>query len=300
MRALWAAAAGLGGCSAAQFADVRIAAAPVAIQGVSSRASNPIETLDLSFASPAGGRVPVRLIRPVADRRPVPAVVFQHQLGAGMEAFDGEAQQLAGRCGIAGLLVAAPFARPDPWRRSFDWRLDGRDAGIQRQAVLDLRRVFAIMPRFRLDIRRVAFVGHSYGANWGGILSALEKRYRAFVLIAGVGSVTEEMNGDVVPWREIRDGLGTEGFARYRASLRRYDPVNYVGRARPGSLFFQFALRDEFVSPERARSFAAAAGASHRIGWYETDHDFVEERSRADRMEFLALQLDAACASPAS
>lgn len=253
-------------------------------------------TTDISFVSPLGGRVPARLVRPASGTRP-PVVIFQHQLGADMAEFEDEAVELARRCGIAGILVAAPFSRPEPDRTEFNWRIEGRDAALQRQAIMDLRRVLDLLPGLGLDGSRAAYVGHSYGANWGGILSAVEPRYRAFVLMAGVGSVTGDMSGDAPPWPEIRAGLGPAGYERYRASLRAFDPDRYVGRARRGSLLFQFGHRDEYVSRRSAEAFAAAAGESHRVLWYDTDHDFSDQAARMDRRRFLAEQLRSNCGS---
>ena len=266
------------------------------VQIVAKPRSDGIDISDIAVASPVAGPVPIRAVRP-AGTRVAAVVVFQHQLGADPSQFELEAELLARRCGIAGLLVTAPFARPEPWKRDFDWRVGNRDAEIQRQAVIELRALLDLLPGMGLNGVRVGYVGHSYGANWGGILAGVEPRYHALVLVAGVGSVTATMRPEEREWSAVVTGLGRRGFELYRASLRPYDPDLFVARARPGSLFFQFATRDEFISPRQARAFIDAAGSRHQVRWYDTDHDFRDPTSVSDRREFLARKLGVTCTS---
>ncbi len=60
------------------------------------------------------------------------------------------------------------------------------------QAVVDLRRgVDLLLGRSDVDPRRLAYVGHSYGAQWGSILSAVDRRMKTSVLMAGVAEMAD-------------------------------------------------------------------------------------------------------------
>lgn len=57
------------------------------------------------------------------------------------------------------------------------------DRQAEIHAVVDLRRgIDLLLARPDVDPRRLAYVGHSYGAQWGAILSAVDKRIKTAVL----------------------------------------------------------------------------------------------------------------------
>lgn len=284
------------GCRPGEAADFDYGKADGQLRLVGTERRSGVDLASIEMPSPIVGIVPLLAVRPLGKRNP-PVVVFQHQLGADARQFEAEAIALAGKCGIGGLLVTAPYARPSPWKREFDWRVPNRDAEVQRQAVIELRAVLDRLALLGFDPARVAYVGHSYGANWGGILSGVEPRYRALVLMAGLGSVTATMRPDHPEWSRTAAELGKAGFDRYRSSMRPYDPDQYVRRANRGSLFFQFGKRDKFVASAQAAAFVEAAGPGHQVGWYDTDHEFRDSRSVEDRRHFLSRNLGALCGS---
>jgi hypothetical protein len=48
-----------------------------------------------------------------------------------------------------------------------------------------------LLARPDIDPRRIPFVGHSYGAHWGAILGAIDKRFKTMVLMAGVAHIAD-------------------------------------------------------------------------------------------------------------
>lgn len=271
---------------------------PLDVQVHGEETRGEIRVVDLSYRSPAGGRVPAYLVLP-PPAGPRPAVVFQHQLDADRSQFLEEATALARDHGTVGLLPAAPFARPEPWLRAFDWTRENNDREVQIQAVVDLRRGIDLLARRpEVDAGRIGYVGHSYGANWGGILSGIERRVAAWVLMAGVATVTEGMFAGDEEWKDARAELGEERFRRYAESLVALDPIRYVERAAPGSILFQFGTEDEFVSRELAERFVAAAGAQ-QVRWYPVTHAMADPASRRDRAAFLARKLRVGAKGPA-
>jgi hypothetical protein len=66
------------------------------------------------------------------------------------------------------------------------------DREVEIQAVVDLRRgIDLLISRPDVDPERLAYVGHSYGAQWGSILSAIDKRMKTSVLMAGVAEIAD-------------------------------------------------------------------------------------------------------------
>ena len=54
------------------------------------------------------------------------------------------------------------------------------------QQILDMRRgADLLLARSDMDPKRLAYVGHSYNAATGAFLAGIDKRFKAFVLMAG-------------------------------------------------------------------------------------------------------------------
>ncbi len=95
------------------------------------------------------------------------------------------------------------------------------DQVIETRRALDL-----LLSQPGVDQKRIAFVGHDYGAMYGSILAAADKRVKSFILIAGIGSFSD--------W-SLRYWLAKtsdSNKAAYRKSLSEVDPITNIARAR--------------------------------------------------------------------
>ncbi len=137
----------------------------------------------------------------------------------------------------------------------------------------------------------MAYVGHGYGANWGAVLSSIEPRLRAFVLIAGIISLSDVMRGDDPEWADLRYALGEQRFARYLESLSLVDPVRYVGHSIGAPVLLQFGRFDPYVSPEMARRFADSTRPAPTVMFYDAGNQVNDPRALVDRSRFLSKQL---------
>ena len=74
------------------------------------------------------------------------------------------------------------------------------DQTIEVRRALDL-----LLSQPQVDAKRLAFVGHDYGAIFGGIVAGVEKRVKACVLMAGMGNFSD---WSLRPSFWFRDGEG--------------------------------------------------------------------------------------------
>jgi pimeloyl-ACP methyl ester carboxylesterase len=268
------------------------ARAPLEIQEAGTERRGDVRIVDLSYASPMGGRVPAYLILPPGEGRH-PAVLFLHPGQGDRKTFVDEAVGLAKDRGFVALTISAPFLRPEnrgkrggnPWNPEVERR-------EQIQTIVDLRRGFDLLvSRPEVDPGRLAYVGHSLGATVGGTLAGVEKRPRAFVLMAGYPSLTHAMmnNGDQgsIAFRELATPEQRGAYVKAMAPL---DALYYVFAAAPAKLLFQFAKRDEYITPWDAAAYVRSAKEPKEVLWYDTDH-FFNDAARWDRDEWLARNL---------
>ncbi len=141
---------------------------------------------DITYASPKGGPIDAYLVVPNGTG-PFAAILFGHWGNGTRAEFIPEAKIYA-RAGAVSLIPDYPWDRADPWHKNLDhFDKPELDRDIEIQAVVDLRRgIDLLLSRPGVDPKRLAYVGHSYGAQWGSILSAVDKRIKSAVLMAGV------------------------------------------------------------------------------------------------------------------
>jgi dienelactone hydrolase len=259
---------------------------PPDVKQVRTQKRGDITIIELTYTSPLGGPVPAYLVRPAGKGR-FPAVLFHHWGEGTKNEFLDEAVSLA-RAGVVSLLIDGPFVRPEPWRRT----LMGLEVGnTWRQALVDLRRgVDVLISRPEVDAKRLAFVGHSFGAGVGGLLAGVEPRLKAFVLMAGLGDFTDLMRTGTGPmetwWRQNTPPDELEEFLTSVAPL---DGIVGVRNA-TAPLFFQYPRADQYISYERTRKYFEAASSQKLLKIYEGGHE-LNEAARRDRVQWLRTHL---------
>ncbi len=261
--------------------------APLDVKEIGVEDRDGIKVHDLTYASPKGGRVTAYLVTP-PGKGPFAGIVFMHWGFGYRSSYLAEALLLA-RSGAVSLLIDAPYLRPAPWRREFDTSKPEVNRDIYIQLVVDLRRgVDLLTSRADVDGKRIAFVGLSLGAHMGGILSGVEKRIKAVVLMGGLPSLTDRFRAN------NQDGK----FDRDIEIIAPLDPIHYVRQAAPSALFFQFARRDRFITEKQALQYSEAGSEPKLIKWYETGHDFNDIEALKDRAEWLREKIGIAPLAP--
>lgn len=227
------------------------------------------------------GRVKAYLIRP-AGKGPFAGVLFFHWLGepnGDRNEFLNEAVELA-KQGTVSLLIQGYFP----------WTVEPKDGETDRQRVIDetieVRRALdLLLSQPQVDRKRIAYVGHDYGAMYGSLVAGVEKRVKAYILMAGVGSFSD---WSLDYWLAKTAATGKEA---YRQAMKAVEPISHISHAAPASLLFQFANTDKYISKAAAKAFFDAASQPKQVLWYDSKHDLNVEMARSDRREWLNRQL---------
>lgn len=277
---------------------------PLDVREVSRRKGDGgVTIIDLTCASPRGGRIPAYLVVPPATaaatkggRAPFAAVLFGHWMMPGSplrnrRQFLEEAVVLA-RSGAVSLLIDAPLVRPGFVAEQDELRAQVQSVEASRQQVIDFRRgVDLLVARQDVDPARIAYVGHSYDAHIGGILSGVEKRIGSFVLLAG-GFASEEyvFDPDNPAMQKARRRIGEKTLRDFFRKYAYDDPVHFVGHSAPASVFLQFGTEDKPIPEKLARHYYALFSEPKKIAFYQAGHA-LNAAARAERVQWLIKRL---------
>ena len=231
-------------------------------------------THDPAFSSITGGRTLAYLVKP-HGQGPFAGVIYLHWLGAGNSTraqFLDEAVATAQRGAIC-LLVQGYF----PWMANPAG--DARDRPLITGQVAELRRAIDfLLAQPGVDPNRLGFVGHDYGATYGGTLAGVDHRLKTYVLVAGAPSFSGYA-GLYIP------------HAKYLPIVQDLDPTQYVSKASPATVFFQYGVKDGGLSRDVVMEYFAAASEPKKIEWFDDIHDMSSKAVLWARQAWLDAQL---------
>ena len=266
---------------------------PLDVKEIRVEAREGASVHDISYRSPKGGGVTAYLVVPSDKRRKFAGIIFMHSRPGSRDNFLDEALSLA-KVGAVSLLIDAPFSRAGESKREFDPTVTKPEADrdIYIQTVIDLRRgVDLLVSRSDVDPKRIGFVGHSYGAHTGAVLAGVERRIKAYVIMAGAPSLTEFLRTSTLPAIvKTRDSLTKEQQDNYFNTLADIDPINYIGHVAPAALFLQFGKTDGYPTEEKAESYSEKASNPKLVKFYDAGHALNDEAKR-DRAAWLGEQI---------
>lgn len=255
---------------------------PHDVRTVGTETRDGIEVRDITYANLAGGRTAAYLVVP-RDTANRPAILFVHWYGpphptSNRTQYVQEAITLA-KSGVISLLPATMWSDPK-W---FGQRKRTDDLANSIHQAKELRRALdVLLAQPGVDTRRVAFVGHDFGAMFGTILASVDGRPRFYALQAGTGRFHH--------WYLYGPPMPEPERSKFIESLKAIDPVEHIGSAKPVPVLFQFANKDEHVAKARAEEFIAATPFEKKVLWYDSDHG-MNAASVEDRIEWLRNQL---------
>jgi len=245
---------------------------------------------DITYDSLKGGVVPAYLVVP-KGRGPFAAVIWGHWYWENSsmrnrKEFLDEAIVLA-QAGVVSLLTDGPIARPGHVESNEP--MNEQENVDLVQQVIDMRRgVDLLVARKDVDPKRVAYVGHSYNAVVGAILSGVERRFKAFVLMAA--TMSDEITMKTPEYQAYRQKVGPEKLDAFVAKYSWTDQGKYVSHAAPAIVFLQYGSQEKFLNAQRAVQYAAVVSEPKRLKLYDAPHALNAE-ARRDRIAFLIEQL---------
>jgi cephalosporin-C deacetylase-like acetyl esterase len=270
---------------------------PLDIQERSAEKHEGVTIHDITYASPVKGLVTAYLAVP-AGRGPFAGVLFQHW-GFGDRAEFLPEMLLLAKAGAVSISIDAPWARPEPWKTEDEGGHITHpeiDRDIYVQTVIDLRRALdLLLSRHDVDAKRIGFVGHSYGATWGGVLAGVERRIATYVLMAGLPDVADFSPSGAPAMDSISEQMkakfNEQQLQHYADIISAIAPVRFVAHSSPASVFMQFAVKDTFISRSAAARYYEAAGDPKRCKWYFASHELNDPAALADRVQWLQEKL---------
>lgn len=152
--------------------------------------------------------------------------------------------------------------------------------------MIDLRRgMDLLLVRPDVDPKRLPYVGHSYGAQWGSILSAVDKRMKTSVLMAGVADILLRSDDPgMVDFLKTQPAGQLEKYSRVTGDI---DAIHFVGKAAPIPLLLQFANYEQYFDKTSMQHYVAAASEPKKVLYYDTGHDVNDPQALEDRYDWL-------------
>ena len=258
---------------------------PIELTVLAERVRDDKRVQDVSFKSPLSGKVSAYLIIP-SEPQVRAGLIFGHWGEGDRGEFVDEAVLLA-RLGFVSLCLDAPFRRPAEYKPEVD------PPQADLQWIVDVRRAVDILQdSFRLSPEHIGYIGHSFGASFGGVIAGVEHRIKAYVLLAGAASATEVMRTSNHPLIiRAREKTSPEEWNAILDAEAPYDACHYIDQAAPSSLYFQFACHDDFISVQEGEHYFELASEPKQIAWYDNCNHELSAEARIDRAIFLCEQL---------
>jgi fermentation-respiration switch protein FrsA (DUF1100 family) len=239
---------------------------------------------NLTYLETTKRRVEATFVAP-ADPGPHPAVLFVHWLESesptnGRTQFLPDALQLAKK-GVASLHIDTPWSDP-VW---FFKRDPKQDLAMSEAWVTELGRALDVLAALEtVDPKRLAYVGHDFGAMYGATLGARDRRPVAWVYIAGTDRYAE--------WFTLGRKLEPPARQAVFAQLAKIDPIEHIAAVAPAPILFQFGTKDSYVPRKHADALVAAATSPKEVKFYECGHE-MNRHAMDDRIAWLVKVLHA-------
>jgi dienelactone hydrolase len=244
---------------------------------------------DITYVSPSGGLVSAYQIVPTG-KGPFAGVVFGHWGNGTRGEFIPEAKTYA-CAGVISVLPDYNWERPRPWHSEIDdFAHPDLDRRTRIATVIEMRRAIdLLLSRTDVDPNRVAYVGHSFGAQWGAILTAVDRRLKAGVLMAGAAEEADMLlRSDNPQLVALRATLPKGQLETYLNVLEDVNAINYVRYAQPTPLLLQFANFEQYFDRASMERYAAAATEPKTVLFYDSAHDLNDPQASKDRLDWLA------------
>jgi dienelactone hydrolase len=232
-----------------------------------------------------GGILPALVLKPPASAGSTkhPAVLWVHWLGetstTNHTEFLGDAHALA-KTGVISVLVDMPWSKKE-WFTAL--RTPNDDYAATVAQVVSLRQALDLFESAPdVDAKRIAYVGHDFGAMDGALLLAVDNRPAYAVLMAPTLSF----------WEWYLLGKQPDDRAAYVARMNAFDLPAWLAKGNQKATLLQFGKKDEYVSQATGIAFRNAVPDRDRtFKAYNLDHALEDVTVHTDRVAWLIAHL---------
>ncbi len=250
--------------------------------GTARTLSTGVTARSIEYMSASGQKVTGEIVAGAATL-PQPGVLFVHWLGepatTNHTEFAHDAQALATR-GVTSILIDTMWSVPK-WFQHMGSSADG-DAKETVDQVIDMRTALdVLLAQKNVDPKRIAFVGHDFGAMLGALMASVDTRPQYWVYLAG--------NPVLTNWYTL--GKKSPTHDRYVAAMAKFDVLAALRTSKPKGVLLQFSGHDEYVTQEEALTFFSAAPLPRGAFFYDVDHSLATPQAFKDRQSWLQSQL---------
>jgi dienelactone hydrolase len=236
----------------------------------------PVVVHDLSFSDARGGTVNAYLCVP-PGKGPFGGIVLIPGSGGRRLDFLVECIQLAAK-GAVSMSIVTPFIRGIPPGPSATTPSARYYRAHFEDNVVAVRRAYDLLvSRKDVDSNRLGLAGYSLGGALASVVSGVDSRVRAAVLVA------PPSHAHFIP------PLSGKTATRVYRILAPVDPKRYLPHAK-AQLFIEMALHDEIQKRSEQRAVIRAAGPSAKVAWFPTGHR-MKVQTWAELVRWLGDQL---------
>ena len=259
----------------------------IQVRQVSVQNRPQVRIRDIRFTGISGQPIAAYIVEPRLPCQPrrwgCAGVLFVHWYERGVNnsnrsEFLPDALELA-RHGTVSLLIQTMWSTPG-W---FKTRTPETDYQASIEQVKNLRRSLdVLLKQPGIDPMRIAYVGHDFGALYGGILAGIDQRVHAYVLLNGSQCLSD--------WFLSGRRLNPAQRKQVEDRLKPLCPSAYIARA-GAPMLLQFGRSDPYVPVKSAEAFAADAPLPKTVFFYDSGHS-LNEQARMDRLGWLERRLN--------
>jgi dienelactone hydrolase len=250
------------------------ASRPLAVNIAGTQTIGTTKFLRFSYGSTNSQRVPALLFTPAgaSARHPVPCLVILHGLGGSKEVMAGMALDAA-KAGYASLVIDEYGQGERGPLKTVPGRQAQELATTVSQTTVDVRRgldYLATQPQ--IDSKRIGLAGVSLGAIIGTVVSGVDTRIKAVVLISGGGDwglilKTLSSRSAVVGGRDT-SAFKDVNWAELSVLLAPDDPLTFAPHIAPRPLLMLGGRKDTTIVPQAQQELFDAARLPKQIIWY--------------------------------
>lgn len=212
-----------------------------------------------------------------------PAILYVHWFdprvkNSNREEFVAEAVAYVQKGGVA-LLVSTFWSVPGGYYDKRRWQDDYDNTVSQLR---DLRRALQLLrAEPGVDVKKIAYVGHDYGAVFGAMLAPYEPAIAGWALSAGAA--------DISSWYLYGSASGVPAGDDLKKYLAQFAPIQpYVLLKKTVMpVLLQYAKVDEFISDEQQQKMRSSMPKGSVFNVYDSNHAMGLPAIRVEREQWL-------------